>query len=221
MTKPSTWEDIYSQRGQLNSYPYSECVSYFKRRWPRQVPPGFRALDIGCGSGVHASFFASHGALVTAFDFSPSAIKSAKTLFPHENISYEISSLDTVELTENTYDFAFDRLSSTHSSMPKVKSFYQRLRSALRPGAQIFWQGFTTESSGRDFGQYNEEAGYWDNFSGGVFQNLGPTVFFDEADLAEIFAGYTTDSKRVISDVNMVTGYNHCYWMLELSIPKG
>ena len=221
MTLTSNWEGIYSLGGQLNRYPYSECVAYFKRRWPDRVPAGFRALDVGCGSGVHAHFFATHGADVTAFDFSPSAIKHAREVFATPEIDYRVNSLRDFDAGDLRFDLVFDRLSSTHSSLRDVEHFYQRLRRSLKPGAQVFWQGYTMENSGRALGRYNADTTTWEEFSGGVFENLGQTVFFSEADLEQVFDGYAVDSRRVISDLNLETGYLHSYWMLELSIPTG
>ena len=199
MTVPSTWETIYAQGGQLNRYPFSDCVSFFMRRWARGVPNGFHALDVGCGSGVHSKFFASHGSRVSAFDFSPSAIEAAKHHCPDSAISYQTASFDSFDPGEAKFDFVFDRLSTTHSSMDQVARFYQRLRASLAPGAQVFWQGFHWGNSGRNFGVYEPEQQRWNMFSEGVFRNLGPTVFFKESDLERVFEGYQFDSKRILS----------------------
>jgi len=218
MTAPSTWETIYAQGGQLNRYPYSEAVSYFMRRWSRGVPDGFTALDVGCGSGVHAALFASRGAQVTAFDFSDSAIDAAQKLFPHPAISYQTASFDGFDPGQTKFDFVFDRLATTCSSLDQVERFYQNLRPALASGAHVFWQGFDWDNSGRALGTYDPQKQCWLDFTGGVFEHLGPTVFFQEDDLARIFKGYRVDSKRIQSDRDVISGYCHSFWMLELSI---
>ncbi len=217
MTTPSTWETIYAQGGQLNRYPYSEAVSYFMRRWSRGVPEGFTVLDVGCGSGVHSAFFASHGARVMAFDFSAAAIEAARRMFPDPAITYQTASFDGFDPGRTQFHFVFDRLATTHSSLDRVERFYQGLRPALAPAAQVFWQGYDWDNSGRALGTFDAEKQCWRDFSGGVFEHLGPTVFFQEDDLERIFQGYRIDSKRIISDRDVVSGYCHSYWMLELS----
>lgn len=218
MTASTTWESIYAQGAQLNQFPYSEAVSYFMRRWANGVPDQFAALDVGCGSGVHAALFASRGAQVTAFDFSASAIAAALAMFPDPRIQYQTASFDEFDPGPTKFDFVFDRLSTTHSSMTQVERFYQNLRPALSSGAQLFWQGFDWDNSGRDLGTYDAQNQRWQNFSGGVFEHLGPTVFFQESDLARVFDGYQIDKKRILSDRDIDSGYSHSYWMLELSV---
>ncbi|MEM7473077.1 MAG: class I SAM-dependent methyltransferase [Pseudomonadota bacterium] len=218
MKNESTWETIYAKGSQLNRYPYSDCISFFKRRWPSGVATDFHTLDVGCGSGVHADFFASQGAQVTAFDFSPSAIQAASELFPNPAVNYLVASFDEFDPRYNKFDLVFDRLATTCSSMDQVERFYQKLLPAMSPGGKVFWQGFDWGNSGRSFGTYEPDLQRWNGFTSGVFEHLGPTVFFKEEDLDRIFAGYGFESKRVISDRDTETGYTHSYWMLELSV---
>lgn len=215
----TTWETIYAAGRQLNAYPFTEAVSFMMRGWPEGFPTGFCALDAGCGSGVHAALFARHGAQVTAFDFSPSAIEAAGARHSDENIHFVTADFGGFDPGQVKHALVFDRLSSTHTSLDTVKRFYQRLRPTLARGARVFWQGYDMENSGRYFGTYHQSAGFWDNFSEGVFAGLGQTVFFGEEDLDTVFEGYVFDSKRILSDRNLMTGYTHSYWMLELTAP--
>ncbi|MEL6883016.1 MAG: class I SAM-dependent methyltransferase [Pseudomonadota bacterium] len=219
MSQEPTWERIYAAGQQLNRFPYSEAVSYFMRRWPHGVPADFTVLDIGCGSGVHTNLFADCGASVVAFDYSASAIQSAKQTYPNPNITFETASFPEFDPNGRRFDMAFDRLSTTNSSLSETRNFYQRLRHALKPGAHLFWQGFDMENTGRDFGTYIPEKEHWDHFTGGVFEPLGQTVFYSEDDLDRIFDGYEVEGKRIISDQNLQTGYRHSFWMLELRAP--
>lgn len=47
-----------------------------------------RVLDTACGTGVHALFFAGHGASVAARDLSPDMIAVARQRRPHPGIAY-------------------------------------------------------------------------------------------------------------------------------------
>jgi SAM-dependent methyltransferase len=49
---------------------------------------GLRILDVGCGLGDNAEFFASMGGEVTAFDFAGKAIDWAKERFPATKVTY-------------------------------------------------------------------------------------------------------------------------------------
>ncbi len=47
-----------------------------------------RVLDTACGTGVHALFFAEHGASVAARDLSPDMIDVARQRRPHPGVNY-------------------------------------------------------------------------------------------------------------------------------------
>ncbi len=50
--------------------------------------PGNRVVDLACGTGVHALFFAERGAHVTALDASEGMITHAHSVRPHKQIAY-------------------------------------------------------------------------------------------------------------------------------------
>ena len=214
----SEWERIYAAGEQLNRYPYSEVVSFVKRRWGRDGARGLTALDIGCGSGVHAALLADQGANVVAFDASPSAVAHAGDLHGDPLITYKVSTFADFQAGRTHFDMAVDRLSSTYATVEVVAGFYQNLRKVLNPGAQLLWQGFDPENTGKSLGNYDAKAGLWIDFSsGGVFAPHDTITFFTEDDLALIFEGYTVCSRRIIGDTNLDTGYRHSYWNLELT----
>ena len=213
----SGWEDIYAAGEQLNLHPYSEIVSFVKRRWRGGAPAGAKALDVGCGSGVHAAFLANEGAHVVAFDGSPSAIAHAKQLHASPGISYHVAGFSDFDALGARFDLVVDRLSSTYATVDVVTEFYQNLRRSLIPGAQLFWQGFDPENTGRTLGSFDKKAEIWTGFTSGVFQPFDTISFFTQDDLARIFEGYQMTSKRIVSDVNIDTHYRHSYWNLELT----
>lgn len=208
------WEEIYAGGQQLNRYPFSEIVSFFFRHRNALPSEGARALDVGCGSGVHSNFLANQGCRVLGIDFSTSAIDSARKTYPHEAITFEVADFDCFEPVSQQFDVVVDRCATTHSSVPTTKMFYQNLRGSLRPGARIFWQGFAWDNSGRELGRDNSD-GSWSDFTGGVFAALGRTAFFKEGDLADVFRGYQMHALRHVSDRDVHTGYNHSSWIVE------
>lgn len=50
------------------------------QRWSSLVPSGARVLDVACGSGRHARWFAARGAQVTAIDRDAAALAPLRTL---------------------------------------------------------------------------------------------------------------------------------------------
>lgn len=67
-------------------------------------------LDVGCGEGRDAVFFAGKGYSVTAFDDSPIGIEKAKRLAEKENVSIEVFVAD---INEFRLSYAFDVIFST------------------------------------------------------------------------------------------------------------
>jgi SAM-dependent methyltransferase len=54
--------------------------SAWVQRWSALVPAGARVLDVACGSGRHARWFAARGAHVTALDRDAQAVAPLRTL---------------------------------------------------------------------------------------------------------------------------------------------
>ena len=208
------WEEIYAGGQQLNRFAFSEIVSFYFRHRAELAKDSPRALDVGCGSGVHCNFLARQGIAVLGIDFSPAAIDAARAAYPSDNITFQVADFATFEAGEPGFDLVVDRCATTHSTVPTAVQFYHRLRTSLQPGARLFWQGFAWDNSGRDFGR-DVGDGSWADFSDGVFADLGRTAFFKESDLADLFQGYRVLAVRHLSDRDVTTGYNHTSWIVE------
>ncbi|WP_374307469.1 class I SAM-dependent methyltransferase [Methylocella sp.] len=59
----------------------------------REAFSGLRVLDVGCGLGDNAEFFASLGARVCAFDFVAGAVEWARGRFPQSAVDYRVADL--------------------------------------------------------------------------------------------------------------------------------
>ncbi len=59
----------------------------------RKLPPGQRAVTIGCGLGDDAEVLAGFGCRVTAFDISPSAIAMCRRRFADSSVDYQVADL--------------------------------------------------------------------------------------------------------------------------------
>jgi SAM-dependent methyltransferase len=88
----------------LGGAPWYDALSGGEKRILREGPfllralscaPVSRVLDLACGTGIHALFFAEHGADVTACDLSPGMIRRAEAKRPHPRIVYEVADMRT------------------------------------------------------------------------------------------------------------------------------
>lgn len=74
------------------------------------LPPlkPYRVLDIGCGEGKDAVFFAKCGYAVTAFDVSEQGIEKAKKLAAHNKVEVQFFKADIFDYRPDTeYDIIF------------------------------------------------------------------------------------------------------------------
>jgi len=101
---------------------------------------GTRVVDLACGTGLHALFFAELGADLTALDASAGMIAHAKRHRPHARIQYDVG--DMRELRGGPWDLALC-LGNSLSLMPSVAELAQvvgRVAAALSPGGLFLVQ---------------------------------------------------------------------------------
>ena len=113
--------------------------------WARLgLQPGMRILDITCGPGLYAVEFARRGCLVTGIDFSPAAIRYARSLAETAGVAKHCT---FIEADVRTVDFGalstgFDAalfLYGQLSVFPKQETeiLLSRIGQALRPGGHF------------------------------------------------------------------------------------
>lgn len=88
----------------------------------RQMPPirPLRLLDIGCGEGQAAVFFAKNGYLVSAYDISEAGIEKGKHLAEISNVSVDFFKADMLDYRlENEFDIIYS--SGALQYLPEVR----------------------------------------------------------------------------------------------------
>jgi len=98
--------------------PSRSCFEVLKRMPPERL---LRLLDIGCGEGRNAVFFARNGYEVHAFDLSLKGVDKTKRLAEQASVRVHTFQAD---LNEFRLDASFDTLFSTgtlHSSHPSIR----------------------------------------------------------------------------------------------------
>jgi len=95
---PTGWfETIYREAGgDPGVIPWANLApNPHLQRWlaRAELPPGGRALVIGCGLGDDAEALATRGVGVSAFDVAPTAIHWARRRFPASAVEYRVADL--------------------------------------------------------------------------------------------------------------------------------
>lgn len=100
------------------------------------LEPGVRILDIGCGNGFYAGWFASYGCSVVGIDESESSIGTARRSY--KRARFEVDAIDT-GLLERLGEEPFDVVISTGAlaEVEDHRSFMRGCFAALRPGGRF------------------------------------------------------------------------------------
>lgn len=90
---------IYDEKYQMEGYYWGKRPSSICYKVLELMPPErpVKLLDIGCGEGRNAVFFARNGYQVTAFDLSSAGVEKARRMAEEIGVSLEVFVADLLE----------------------------------------------------------------------------------------------------------------------------
>jgi ubiquinone/menaquinone biosynthesis C-methylase UbiE len=102
-------------------------------------PPTKRALDLGCGDGVQASYLAKQGWQVTGVDISATIIDIATATARREQVDCEFIVADALALSlpRNSFDLVYDRGCFHHIGVAHYDAYKRMVRELLRDGGRL------------------------------------------------------------------------------------
>ena len=118
----------YFQLYQSEEYHWGITPTPFCYRILEKYPPTehLRVLEIGCGEGRDAVFFARNGYDVTAFDIVPDGVKKAERLAVHFNVPITAFCADMLTFTpQETYDLVYASRMVQYIPPNKRKQFFE------------------------------------------------------------------------------------------------
>lgn len=122
-------------------YPHDQVVRFVFRAFPPQRRAGARALDLGCGGGVHTELLAREGFEVTACDVSPVGVETTRRRLAAAGLSAAlfVADLARVELPPDHFDLVLC-VSVLDSAGPEAaREGVVRAARALLPGGRGFF----------------------------------------------------------------------------------
>ncbi|SFC55409.1 Methyltransferase domain-containing protein [Bacillus sp. OV322] len=129
------WDHFYSERDRgvpffVNS-PDENLVSYFENKILRRG----KVLELGCGPGRNAIYFAEMGCSVDAVDLSQESLQWARVRAIEKNASVNFINENIFELkiAEGEYDIIYDSGCFHHIAPHRRMSYINLVRKALRP----------------------------------------------------------------------------------------
>lgn len=118
--------------------------------WHREDPPPLleravasrptrgRALDLGCGEGVYATWLAQQGFAVTAIDFVPAAIEATRERAAAAGVTLDLHVGDVVEhAPAEPYEVVLDSGCLHHLPKAKIPEYRKRMDGWLAPGGSL------------------------------------------------------------------------------------
>jgi ubiquinone/menaquinone biosynthesis C-methylase UbiE len=97
---------------------------------------GSKILDLGCGPGRDAKFFAERGYQVTGVDISPKMISLAKNSLPEGD--FLVSDIESLQLNQSSFDAIWASASLLHVSKKAMPAVLTNLYEALKEGGVFY-----------------------------------------------------------------------------------
>jgi SAM-dependent methyltransferase len=130
-----TW-DVWNAIGGPK-YPHNSVVSFVFNKFSKNpaANANFKALDLGCGSGVHTTFLAAEGFNTYALDSSETAVKNTRAALDERGLTASLVKCRSIENEYPKHFFDLVLCISVLECQPKRdlrENFYQICR-ILKP----------------------------------------------------------------------------------------
>ena len=98
------WDSWHAENGP--KYPHEKVVQYCFRNYGPRDRSGVRALDLGCGNGVHTIFLAREGFPVTGLDASKAGISVARRCLQDSGLiaTLKIGRIESLDFPADSFD---------------------------------------------------------------------------------------------------------------------
>lgn len=104
MSLEDVW-DVWNQSGGPK-YPHEKVVQFVFRAFPRAARQGPKALDLGCGSGVHTQFLAAEGFQVHARDLSAVGVRNTLERLKKQGLDADVAvgRVERIDFPQDSFD---------------------------------------------------------------------------------------------------------------------
>ncbi|MDR4904773.1 class I SAM-dependent methyltransferase [Bacillus mycoides] len=189
------WDNFYSNREKgvpfFTNKPDENLVNYFEKKL---LNPG-KVLELGCGPGRNAIYFAEKGCLVDAVDLSQESIQWATERAKEKNlhVNFIYNNIFDLQIEEGTYDIVYDSGCFHHIAPHRRMNYINLVKKALKPGGYFaitcFVQG--GELGGADITD-------WEVYK---LQSLKGGLGFTDAKLRVIFRDFSEVEIRRMKEI--------------------
>lgn len=145
----------YHERGVMAELSYTP--SSFATSIENELPPRSHILELGCGSGGDARYFAKLGHQVIATDFSEVVIEQNKQ-HPADSVDFRVMDMSQpMPFDDAAFDIAYAHLSLHYYSDVKTKEIVSEISRVLKSRGRFFFRCKSVHSSEYGVGDEIEE----------------------------------------------------------------
>jgi len=190
------WEDVYTKRFNGTWYPREGVVRFTARYIRRRVGIDVydakrkvnRVLDVGCGNGRHAVFFAEQGFDVYGMDISEEAIGIAKAWLTKKglNAHLAVGEIEKLPFDDGCFDVVISDAVLDHIPFSEAKNAINEIKRVLTPNGYLYITLRSTEDAEFCRGEEVDHNTFvlQEGYEKGIIQH-----FFDLEDIKELFDG--------------------------------
>ena len=149
------WDQVYSKNYMTMWYPNEDIIRFCARLIQKQLThdkydvkrPVERVLDLGCGNGRHAIYFARQGMRTAGIDVSEQAIEWAKDWAKREglDIDFRTGNIANLPFEDKTFDAVVSHGVLDHVSMETAQIAAAEVRRVLKPKGLFYCDLRSTE----------------------------------------------------------------------------
>lgn len=146
------WNDLHSDIRFRPRYPHDQVIRWFFRNFPESHRKDTTLLDLGCGAGRHALFFASHDVKTHACDISDVGVNELLKLSQQANldISTALTSADNLSMySSNSFDGVCCFGVLYYLSFEGAQTAISEIHRILKPNGKLLLVVRTNEDSRR------------------------------------------------------------------------
>lgn len=144
MNQQEYWKTKWDKRETTAENAFARtCFSFVK-------PTHKTLLDVGCGDGEDALFFAKRGLAVTAVDFSESGINKLNEKIRNKqlkNVQAIQADIKNMDFKDSSFDIIYAHLSLQYFDDETTTKIFDRLFTLLKPSGLIFVKCKSTDDA--------------------------------------------------------------------------
>ena len=192
----SNWDQVYSKNFMTMWYPNEDIIRFCSRLVQKQLThdkfdvkrPAENMLDLGCGNGRHAMYFARQGFKAAGIDVSDQAIYWANDWANREGleVDFRVGDIRELPFADHSFDVVVSHGVLDHVPMETAQKAVSEVHRVLQPNGLFYCDLRSTEDFEYGVG---EQAGLntfvvSDGYEQGLVQH-----FFSRAETEELFDG--------------------------------